>query len=210
MIIQCESCSRKFVVNDKDIPTKGRKVQCGYCSTSWHQLPVLAPKKIDNTNEDEDLSIDGIKASDGKTYKFLTNQWAVLLPSGKTGLFAKKKISNELDKLTGRKRERKVKKEKVIKQTTKEFDPSAEGMDSNKKLTDNYDENKGMGLFGYIFIIIIISFSLVGFLKTFEEDLIVYFPEQSYIFELLDLQLEFLAESVKNIIVIVQDLINSY
>ena len=210
MIIQCESCSRKFVVNDKDIPTKGRKVQCGYCSTSWHQLPVLAPKKIDNTNEDEDLSIDGIKASDGKTYKFLTNQWAELLPSGKTGLFAKKKISNELDKLTGRKRERKVKKEKVIKQTTKEFDPSAEGMDSNKKLTDNYDENKGMGLFGYIFIIIIISFSLVGFLKTFEEDLIVYFPEQSYIFELLDLQLEFLAESVKNIIVIVQDLINSY
>ena len=105
---------------------------------------------------------------------------------------------------------KKAKKDKLIKQPTKEFDPSAEGMDSTKKLSDDDRANKRMGFFGYIFLIIIISFSLIGVLKTFEEDLIVYFPEQSYIFELLDQQLEFLAESVKNIIVIVQDLINSY
>ena len=40
MIIQCESCSRKFVVNDRDIPETGRMVQCGYCSVTWHQMPV--------------------------------------------------------------------------------------------------------------------------------------------------------------------------
>ena len=55
---------------------------------------------------------------------------------------------------------------------------------------------------------IIIGFSLVGVFKTFEDDLLNYFPETIYIFELLDEQLEFLAESVKNMIVIINDLIN--
>ena len=39
MIISCESCSRKFVVKDIDIPKAGRTVQCGYCSVTWHQMP---------------------------------------------------------------------------------------------------------------------------------------------------------------------------
>ena len=99
MIIKCQNCSRKFIAKDSDIPEKGRMVQCGYCSTSWHQMPASvstksfkqksksrSPKKIK-----EDLSVEKIKASDGKTYKFLGSQWAELLPSGKTGLFAKKK-----------------------------------------------------------------------------------------------------------------------
>ena len=111
MIIHCENCSRKFIVKDSDIPTKGRDVKCGYCSVTWHQMPVSIPTKIlkqpdinKPTEEiDEGLSVDKIKASDGKTYKFLGSQWAQLLPSGKTGLFAKRKIGKELDKLTGRK-----------------------------------------------------------------------------------------------------------
>ena len=111
MIIQCKSCSRKFVVDDKDIPEKGRTVQCGYCSVTWHQMPIrtsvttIRQTKIDKPIEkiSESLSVEKIKASDGKTYRFLGSQWAELLPSGKTGLFARKKIGQELDKLTGRK-----------------------------------------------------------------------------------------------------------
>ena len=45
MIIQCESCSRKFIVKDDDIPTQGRTVQCGYCSVTWHQMPVSTKKE---------------------------------------------------------------------------------------------------------------------------------------------------------------------
>ena len=45
MIIQCESCSKKFVVRDVDIPKEGRVVQCGNCSVTWHQMPILTPKK---------------------------------------------------------------------------------------------------------------------------------------------------------------------
>ena len=111
MIIQCKSCSRKFVVKDIDIPKEGRTVQCGYCSVTWHQTPVslkaetIKKQKITKpvVENNESPSIDSIKASDGKTYKFLGSQWAELLPSGKTGLFARRKISQELDEVTGRK-----------------------------------------------------------------------------------------------------------
>ena len=118
MIIQCESCSRKFLAKDSDIPQEGRTVQCGYCSITWHQMPISLPTKTfeqTNINEpdeeiSEGLSVEKIRASDGKTYKFLGSQWAQLLPSGKTGLFAQRKIGKELDKLTGRKRVRTVQK----------------------------------------------------------------------------------------------------
>ena len=213
MIIQCESCSKKFIVKDADIPKAGRNVQCGYCSFTWHQKatsttdkPIKLTKIAKPSKKiDDDLSVDSIKASDGKTYKFLGSQWAELLPSGKTGLFAKKKIGKELDKITGRKIEKTSEKKRK-----KELNPSAQDISNSEKLPDIYKPRQGLGFFGYIFLIIIIGFSLVGILKTFEDDLLNYYPESYYIYELLDEQLEYLAESVRNIIVIINDLINSY
>ena len=216
MIIQCGSCSKKFVVKDGDIPEEGRVVQCGYCSVTWHQMPAEIATKSVKSNINESLSVDKIMASDGKTYKFLGSQWAELLPSGNTGLFAKKKIGKELDKLTGRKVKSPVrKKQKKIREveidnTEKVIDPSSEILDNEKKLPDVYESKRGLGFFGYIFLLIIIGFSIVGILKTFENDLLNNFPETEYIYELLDKQLEYVAETVKNMIVIVNDLINSY
>ena len=224
MIIQCENCSKKFVAKDSDIPNEGRMVQCGYCSVTWHQMPVSVPTKTfeqANINEpveeiSEGLSVEKIMASDGKTYKFLGSQWAQLLPSGKTGLFAKRKIGKELDKLTGRKgrstvqkRQKKI-KEVAIDTIEKVIDPSSEIADDEKQVSDIDKPKQGLGFFGYIFLLIIIGFSIVGVLRTFENDLLNYFPETEYIYQLLDEQLEFLAETVKNMIVIVNDLISSY
>jgi len=223
MIIQCKSCSRKFVVNDSDIPEEGRMVKCGYCSVTWHQMPVSIPtESVEQSNINkpiaeisEGLSVDNIKASDGKSYRFLGSQWAELLPSGKTGLFAKRKIGKELDKLTGRKekgttkkRQKKI-KEIEIDNIEKIIDPSRT-LDSEEKLQNIYKPKQGLGFFGYIFLLIIIGFSMVGILKTFENDLLNSFPETEYIYQLLDEQLEYLAETVKNIIIIIQDLINIY
>ena len=215
MIIQCESCSRKFVVKDNDIPKEGRTVQCGYCSVTWHQMPIAAPTRIvKETNvtksvveTDESPSVDSIKASDGKTYRFLGSQWVELFPSGKTGLFARRKISRELDEITGRE-EKKITRKR--KKKLEEVDPSSGGLDSEKQLSDTYKPKQGLGFFGYIFLLIIIGFSVVGVLRTFENDLLNTFPETEYVYELLDEQLEFLAESVKNIIVIINDLVDSY
>ena len=224
MIIQCSSCSRKFIVKDSDITSRGRMVQCGYCSVTWHQMPTSTPIKTtkqEGINEpdsktNEGLSVDAIKASDGKTYKFLGSQWAQLLPSGKTGLFAKRKIGKELDKLTGRKSGKTVqKKQKKIKEVgidaiEKVIDPSSENLDDEKQTSDIDKPKQGLGFFGYIFLLIIIGFSVVGMLRTFENDLLNYFPETEYIFELLDIQSEYFAETVKNMIVIINDLIDSY
>ena len=215
MIIQCESCSKKFVVKDSDIPEEGRNVQCGYCSVTWHQMPVTTPTRAVKkpqiskpvVESDESPSVDSIKASNGKTYRFLGSQWAEILPSGKTGLFARKKISRELDEITGRKE---IKITRKRKKKLEEVDPSSGGLDSEKQLSDTYKPKQGLGFFGYIFLLIIIGFSVVGVLRTFENDLLNTFPQTEYIYELLDEQLEFLAESVKNIIVIINDLVDSY
>jgi len=216
MIIQCESCSKKFIVKDSDIPKEGRNVQCGYCSVTWHQMPVSDAKKnikiikkstsVQEINET--LSVDAIKASDGKTYKFLGSQWAQVLPSGKTGLFAKRKIGKELDKLTGRKIEKSF--DKKTKKTKKVLDPSSQDINDREKLPDIYKPGQGLGFFGYTFLLIIIGFSIVGILKTFETDLINYFPEIEYIFKILDEQLIYISETVKNMVVIINDLMNSY
>ena len=227
MIIQCQSCSKKFIVKNIDIPQEGRMVQCGYCSVTWHQMPIGIPSEPAKSNINEDLSVEKIMASDGKTYKFLGSQWAELLPSGKTGLFAKRKIGNELDKLTGRKKERTIqKRQKKIKEVDevkikevdevkidtieKVIDPSSESLDNEKQVTDAYRPRQGLGFFGYFFLIVIIGFSIVGVLRTFENDLLNYFPETEYVYRLLDDQSEYFAETVKNMIVIVNDLLNSY
>jgi hypothetical protein len=202
-------------VKDSDIPEEGRNVQCGYCSVTWHQMPVTTPTRAVKkpqiskpvVESDESPSVDSIKASNGKTYRFLGSQWAELLPSGKTGLFARKKISRELDEITGRKE---IKVTRKRKKKLEEVDPSSGGLDSEKQLSDTYKPKQGLGFFGYIFLLIIIGFSVVGVLRTFENDLLNTFPETEYIYELLDEQLEFLAESVKNMIVIINDLIDSY
>ena len=102
MIIQCKSCFKRFIVKDNDIPKEGRLVQCGYCSVKWHQIPVLVlrddpiKKPLKKITEQDVVNknkphLHELKASDGKTYKFLGSQWAQLMPSGKTGIFAKKK-----------------------------------------------------------------------------------------------------------------------
>ena len=215
MIIQCQNCSKKFIVKDEDIPKTGRNVKCGYCSATWHQQPsspsiktLKINKQKQTKKNNESLSVESIQASDGKTYKFLGTQWAELLPSGKTGLFAKKKIGKELDKITGRKVEKVI--DKKIKSVKKELDPSSEGINNRGKLETLDEKKDGIGFFGYFFLIIILGFSIVGILKTFESDLIVHFPEMEYIYEVLNEQLIYISETVKNMLTISKDLIDSY
>ena len=118
MIIECKNCSKKFIVNEDDIPSAGRTVQCGNCSTQWLQMPLVssvAKGKSETESsppmeEGAPSSSDIQKASDGNNYKFLGGQWGLVLPSGKIGKLAKKNISSELNKLTGRPVSKKVHK----------------------------------------------------------------------------------------------------
>ena len=40
MILNCNSCGKKFVVPDNAISATGRTVQCGSCGNKWKQFPV--------------------------------------------------------------------------------------------------------------------------------------------------------------------------
>ena len=47
MILDCNSCGKKFVVPDKAITALGRMVQCGSCGNKWKQFPVNEIKKTE-------------------------------------------------------------------------------------------------------------------------------------------------------------------
>ena len=40
MIIQCNSCDKKFSVPDSAIGASGRLVQCSSCGNQWTQYPI--------------------------------------------------------------------------------------------------------------------------------------------------------------------------
>jgi len=40
MILNCNSCEKKFVVPDQAITAAGRTVQCGSCGNKWKQFPI--------------------------------------------------------------------------------------------------------------------------------------------------------------------------
>ena len=205
MIIQCENCSKKFQVKDDDIPKEGRMVQCSNCSQKWFQ----APKKIQSSiaaNIDKKVSQMEFEASDGRVYRFMGNQWAEVLRSGKTGLLAKRSIGTELNRRAGiakpKKGRKRVKKNEEIEidSISKIIDPSSEQLDSDNQ------QKEGLGFFGYIILLTVITLSIIGVLKTFQTELIMYFPEVEYIFD----KGEHIFESMGYIIAIIKDLIKSY
>ena len=205
MIIQCRNCSRKFFVKDKDIPEEGRMVQCGNCSQKWFQASIKIKSSI-KPDIDKNVSKMEFEASDGRVYRFMGSQWAEVLRSGKTGLLARRTIGAELNRRAGiakpKKSRKKVKKteEIEIESISKIIDPSSEQLDSDNQ------QKGGLGFFGYIILLTIITLSIIGILKTFQTELIMYFPEVEYIFD----KGEHIFESMGYIIAIIKDLIKSY
>jgi len=205
MIIQCGNCSRKFFVKDEDIPKEGRMVQCSNCSQKWFQAPIKIQSSI-KSDIGENVSKTQFDASDGRTYKFMGSQWAELLRSGKTGLVARRTIAAELNRRAGiakpKKSRKRVKKTEEVKieDATKIIDPSSEQIDSDDQ------QKKGLGFFSYIILLTIITLSIIGILKTFQNELIMYFPETEYIFD----KGENIFESMGYLIAMIIDLIKSY
>jgi len=51
MILNCNSCAKKFVVPDSAITASGRMVQCGSCGNKWKQFPVNEIKKAEQVSK---------------------------------------------------------------------------------------------------------------------------------------------------------------
>ena len=205
MIIQCESCSRKFQVKDEDIPKEGRMVQCSNCSQKWFQAPVEIQSSI-TPDADKKVSKMEFEASDGRVYRFMGSQWAEVLRSGKIGLLAKKTIGAELNRRAGiikpKKSRKKAKEigEIQIGNESKTIDPSSEQIESTNQ------QKNGLGFFGYIILLAIVVLSIIGILKTFQNELIMYFPETEYIYE----KGGNIFESMDYLITIIKDIIKLF
>lgn len=62
MIIECQNCNKKFDLEDKLIPKKGRLVQCGFCHSQWHQLPnIVVSSRKEKVVDKIDISKDEAK-----------------------------------------------------------------------------------------------------------------------------------------------------
>ena len=210
MIVECKNCLKKFAVKDSDIPSRGRTVQCGNCSRRWLQMPIHSAVTTDNLDLEKkssnisslvrpnDLDVDykltkGLSknetmASDGKKYKFLGSQWAEMLPSGKLGRLARKKISKELSKLAGRKQ---VKKNKAIQKLNQSVNQYQE------------KQNNGMGIFSFLIVLLISVAAIILLLDTFRDQLVSFFPN-------LDNYLVYVFETLNNIYIIIKDLFYKY
>ena len=210
MIIECKNCLKKFAVKDSDIPSRGRTVQCGNCSRRWLQMPIHSAVTTanldveknsseisssvtsDNLDVDEDsnrdLSKSEFMASDGKKYKFLGSQWAEILPSGKSGRLARKKISKELNELANRKQ---IKKNKTIQKSNLSVNQYQE------------KKNNGMGIFSILIVLVISVAAIILLLDTFRDQLVSFFPN-------LDNYLVYFFETLNNIYIIIKDLFNNY
>ena len=210
MIVECKNCLKKFVVKDSDIPSRGRTVQCGNCSRRWLQMPIHSSVTTDNLDieknsskisssvtsdnldvdddSSQDLSKNEFMASDGKNYKFLGSQWAEMLPSGKSGRLARKKISKELNILAGKKQD---KQNKIIQKSNQSVNQYQE------------KQNNGMGIFSFLIVLVISVAAIILLLDTFRNQLISFFPN-------LENYLVYVFETLNNIYIIIKDLFNNY
>ncbi len=55
MILNCNSCGKKFVVPDNAITASGRTVQCGSCGNKWKQFPINETKKIERPIKNQEI-----------------------------------------------------------------------------------------------------------------------------------------------------------
>ena len=68
MILNCNSCGKKFVVPDKAITASGRLVQCGSCGNKWKQFPNNENQQTEFSTKVEKKSSNQQKTSQ-KTQK---------------------------------------------------------------------------------------------------------------------------------------------
>jgi len=62
MIVSCPNCNKKFNIDEKLIPEKGRLLQCSSCNHKWHY--TIQKKNEEKVENIELPKISGIKSDD--------------------------------------------------------------------------------------------------------------------------------------------------
>ena len=170
MLVNCNSCQKKFVVPDSAITEKGRLLQCGSCGNKWTQYPI---------KEQEEQKIVKVPIKTSSTEKIVKKSASA------------KKISKSRKREVDLYSEEYLKKKHglVIKDAI-----SADSSNSKRKLST------GIGFYGNVIILIIILVTIFGILDLNKYILINKFPFlETYINYLYD-SLEIIKVSVINLI----------
>ena len=77
MIISCENCNKKFEVDSKLIPNKGRLLQCSSCNHKWFHKPTefVESKLFQDNNDNKQSSFDQNSVEDKIISKNTSNNF---------------------------------------------------------------------------------------------------------------------------------------
>ena len=150
MIITCDQCYKKFEIESKLIPEKGRLLQCSSCNLKWfYKKEILEESKV--VLEEQNIKSENI--------------------------------------------------DPIIKETNdvKIFDDSVSSEKPKRKHSYATPKSKKISFLNIILVFIISIIALIVLADTFKNPISLIFPEIEYI-------LESLYETLKDILLFIQDL----
>ena len=70
MLVNCNSCQKKFSVPDSAITEAGRLLQCGSCGNKWMQYPIKKEKTTqEETKKEKSTTSTNIKSKKPQKFK---------------------------------------------------------------------------------------------------------------------------------------------
>ena len=174
MILNCNSCGKKFVVPDNAITASGRIVQCGSCGNKWKQFPINKVKKNKTVSSSQKIVTKPQPISE-KTQKPKKIK--------KTPIKKTREISLYSPEYLEKKHGIKINEQK-----------------SQKLLGKNSNEKVSFGFYSslLVFIVIIISFSRI--LYFFQEFIIQQIPVAKFYLDYFFENIRNLFEIFKNLV----------
>jgi len=146
MLVNCNSCQKKFVVPDSAITENGRLLQCGSCGNKWTQYPI------------KEKPAEPIKKE--KTISKINKVENKIVPAKKTVKKKKRQINLYSEEYLAKKHGLTIKDDSSVKK--------------NQKKQKN--ENYGLGFYGWVIIIVIFFIFIHGILDLNQNSINEKFP----------------------------------
>ena len=174
MILNCNSCGKKFVLPDNAITASGRIVQCGSCGNKWKQFPTNEEKKIQSISSSQKIV-------------------------SKPQPISEKKQKQKKIKKTSAKKTREISLYSP-EYLEKKHGIKIDDQKSQKSLGKNPNEKVSFGFYSslLVFIVIIISFSRI--LYFFQEFIIQQIPVAKFYLDYFFENIRNLFEIFKNLV----------
>ena len=171
MILNCNSCGKKFVVPDQAITANGRLVQCGSCGNKWKQFPTKSEIKKNQPVSSIPKKDTQISKNIKKTKKSKKNKKSAPRKPREINLYSPEYLA----KKHGIKLNADVEKIKV-------------------------DEKVSFGFYNFLILLIVITIALARSLFFFQDFIIQYFPFSEYYLNYLFESIRNMFEIWKNLI----------